>query len=57
MRRMVLPIIGLQGLHSQLIQVISSEETQICVSMLNWWYLTPRDTELMAASLKDSSGS
>jgi hypothetical protein len=53
----VLSFVGLQGLHSQLVQALSSEVGQISVSAWTQTYLTPRVTELSAASLKDSSGS
>jgi hypothetical protein len=52
-RRVVLPFVGLEGLYSQLLEVVPCEEADVCVSEWGRDYFTPCVTELRAASLKD----
>jgi hypothetical protein len=53
----VLAFVCLEWFHTELIEIISRQEAEIGVPGSGKEYLTPRLTELRAASLKDSSGS
>ena len=53
MGRVVLSFVGLEGLDPQFVEGGASHEGKVCVSGWEKGYLTPRETELMAASLKD----
>ena len=54
---LVLSISGFEWLNAQFVEIIACEEGEVGMSEFRHQYLTPRLTELRAASLKDSSGS